>query len=180
MGKICGIIDFSSARTDFEALVSLWRPIAPLCRGYSYIRGGVGMVCQKNRGMNVTRSAPSSTTKRHNCTVMLVSPSSFPMLASDILTIYEREGLSALKNTEYDTGFILVDEKEKLVAIFTRDIPIYCAKAEKKLVFSSSCESLCTFLSEHLTELCIRPSKISQNGTALFCDIINEQQKTAT
>lgn len=174
MGKICGIIDFSSARTDFEALIGMWRSIAPLCRGFSYIRGGIGLVCQKGRGMSITRSAPSSTSKRHNCTVMLVSQSSYPMLASDILTTYEREGLSALKSTQYDVGFILVDEKEKLLAIFTRDIPIWCAKVEKKLIFSSSHEALCAFLSDKLSALCVNPSKISQNGTALFCDIINE------
>ena len=171
MGKICGIIDFSSARTDFEALVSLWRPIAPLCRGYSYIRGGVGMVCQRNHGMSVTRTAPCSPCKRHNSTVMLISPSFFSLLASDILTIYEREGLSGLKSINYDAGFILVDEKERLVAIFTRDIPVWCAKVDKKLIFSSSQESLCAFLYESLHELCVHPSKISKNGSALFRDI---------
>lgn len=174
MGKICGIIDFSSAYTDFEALIGMWRAIAPLCRGYSYIRKGVGIVCQKNRGMSITKTAPSSPCKRYNCTVMLISPSTFPLLASDILTIYEREGLSGLKNTDYDVGFILVDEKERLVAIFTRDVPIWCAKVEKKLIFSSSQESLCNFLSEKLTNLCVHPSKISKNGRALFCDITNE------
>ena len=175
MGSFCGIIDFSAHRTDFMALTRMWKVMAPLCRGYSYVRGGIALVCEKGKHMSATRPAPNTTSKRENCTVILASPPSYPLFASELLSRYASKGLSGLNEANRDVSFALVDEKEKLLALFAADSPILCARSENKIVFSSTKESLCAFSKTGEPSLLVCPVEISPMGTALFCDVKNEQ-----
>ena len=171
MDTFCGIVDFSSHTTDFQALVRMWRAMAPLSRGYSYVRGGVALVCERGKQISATRPAPHATTKRQNATVILSAPSKFPLLATELISSYLCGGLEAMACVKRDVAFSLVDEAENLLAIFPFDSPVFCARDNKKIIFSTSRDSL----AEYSREICpfsLCHTVIDPHGKALFCDVI--------
>ena len=174
MGSFCGIIDFSARNTNFDAMTKMWKTMAPLCRGYSYVRGGIALVCEKGKYMSATRPAPTSSGRRENCTVMLSSPPSSPLFASELLCRYANDGLWGLGEATREASFVLVDEKEKLLALFSGDCPIFCARSGEKIVFATCREALVAFSVAASSPLLVCPVEISPMGTALFCDVKSE------
>ena len=174
MGSFCGIIDFSSHSTNFDALTKMWKAMAPLCRGYSYVRDGVALVCERGKHMSATRLAPASSGRRENCTVILASPPASPLFASELLCRYANDALRGLNEAKRDVSFALVDEKERLLALFSADCPIFCARSEEKIVFATAKEALDAFSKKCDSPLLVCPVEISPMGTALFCDVKSE------
>ena len=170
MDTFCGIIDFSAHTTDFQAIVRMWRALAPLSRGYSYVRGGIALVCERGKQLSATRPSPKGTSKRQNATVILSAPSKYPLLATELISSYLCGGLEALGCVKRDVAFALVDEGERLLAIFSSDTPIYCAKEKGKIIFSTTRASL----EEYSKDVCpysLSHTVIEPHGKALFCDV---------
>ena len=170
MDTFCGIIDFSSHTTDFQAIVRMWRALAPLGRGYSYVRSGIALVCERGKQISATRPSPKSTSKRQNATIVLSAPSKYPLLATELISSYLCGGLDALTCIKRDVAFALVDEGESLLAIFANDTPIFCAKEKNKIIFSTSHQSLSEY-SKDQSPYSLHHTTIEPHGKALFCDV---------
>ncbi len=173
METFCGIVDFSSRTTDFCAIVRMWRSLAPLCRGYSYTRGGVALVCEREKNITATRPSPHSKSKRENATVILSAPSeNKPLLATELITRYLCGGLESLPEVECDVAFALVDESERLLAIFSAKSPIFWARINNKILFSTSRESICAYFDTNTLPPSLCQTEIPPHGKAFFCDLI--------
>lgn len=173
METFCGIVDFSSRTTDFCAVVRMWRTLAPLCRGYSYTRGGISLVCERGKNITATRPSPHSRSKRENATVILSSVPKNPLLATELITRYLCGGLESLSAAEREVAFALVDEGERLLVIFSAESPIFWARIENKILFSTSRDSIGAYFDKSTLPPLLCQTEISPYGKALFCDIKN-------
>lgn len=172
MECFCGIVDFSSHTTDFCAMVRMWRSLAPLCRGFSYTRGGVSLVCERGKNLSATRPSPFSRSKRENATVILSAPpTKNPLLATELITRYICGGLESLEQAEPEISFALVDEGERLLAVFTAGSPIYWAKLEEKILFSTTRESIYAYFGTNTLPPSLYQTEIAPHGKALFCNL---------
>ncbi len=177
METFCGIVDFSSHTTDFCAIVRMWKSLAPLCRGYSYTRGGISLVCERGKNVTATRPSPSSKSKRENATVILSAAPKNPLLATELITRYICGGLESLEEAERDVAFALVDEGERLLAIFSAESPIFWARINNKILFSTSRESICAYFGTDKAPTFLYQTEISPYGKAFFCDVKHDLHK---
>ena len=175
MDAFCGIIDFSSHTTDFQALVRMWRTLAPLSRGYSYVRGGIALVCERGKHLSATRPSPNSRSKRENATVILSSPSKNPMLANELITRYVCDGLDSLCEAKSDVAFAIVDEGKRLFALFSADCPIFWARTKNTVLFSTSRDSICAYANGKFPPFSLCHTVIDPHGKALFCDVKHDK-----
>ena len=171
MECFCGIVDFSSHTTDFCATVRMWRSLAPLCRGFSYTRGGISLVCERGKNLTATRPSPTSKSRRENATVILSAPPKNPLLATELITRYCCDGLESLCEAECDVAFALVDEGERLLAVFSGECPIFFARIDKKILFSTSRDSIYAYFSQNPIPPSLCQTEIPPFAKALFCDI---------
>ena len=171
METFCGTVDFSSRTTDFCAVVRMWKSLAPLCRGYSYTRGGISLMCERGKNISATRPSPSSSSKRENATVILSAAPKNPLLATELITRYICGGLESLCEAERDVAFALVDEGERLFAIFSAESTIFWARLNQKILFSTSRDSISAYFGENVVPPTLCLSEIAPHGKALFCDV---------
>ena len=174
MDTFCGTVDFSSRTTDFSGIVRMWRSLAPLSRGFSYVRGGVALVCERGKNLTATRPSPTSKSKRENATVILSAPPKNPLLASELVTRYICGGLEFLPESERDVAFARVDENERLLAIFSGAYPIFWARINEKILFSATRDSIYAYFAAYSVPPALCQTEIPPHSKALFCDIKNK------
>ena len=159
MCSICGIVDFSAKTSDVEALLRMWRALAPLGRGYTYSHGGVALSCERTPVFSATHSDK----KGNGCSVA-IGTDSCGFFAEDLLFVYESEGLSALRSATTGLCFVLVDENERLLVISAANEPMHYAEADGKIIFATKKEALGQFD----RELRLTPNEISPQGIILY------------
>ena len=140
MCSICGIVDFSAKTSNIDALLRMWRALAPLGRGYTYANGGIAISCERTPIFSATHCAKN----KKNRTLALGSVCS-GFFAEDLLFVYESEGLSALRSASAGLCFALVDENEKLLLLSASNDPLHYAEIDGKIIFATKKEALGAF-----------------------------------
>ena len=159
MCSICGIVDFSAKTSNLEALLRMWRALAPLGRGYTYSHGGVAISCERTPIFCATHNDKKGKNRS-----LAIGSDSCGFFAEDLLFVYESEGLSALRSATTGLCFVLIDEKERLLVISAADEPIYYTEADSKIIFATKKEALGQFN----RELHLSSSEISPQGIILY------------